>query len=550
MLRRAAQKAWRGATQPRRTYHEAEVLGDLVKFRLNSSRALRKARPRRADAGTALVVSLSDFLYQIKLEGVLAKALQLEGYRPVILTVRHARWARAYFSAYGIEDLVYPEDFLEPARKAEADRAAAEFLAGEVTVQSLKALEYHGAHVGQQTLSSLSRGMQQGRVSLDHPEVRAALPRLLADAMESVLAAEALLDQVEPEILLFNEKGYAGFGSIYNVALGRGANVIQFLHAGIHWPDALLLKRYTADTERLHPASLSDESWELVRSMPWTERHERELDEEFALRYGSGVKHPDAGLQEGKKMKRREEILAQLGLDPARKTAVIFSHVLWDANLFYGRDLFDDQETWLVESVKAACESPAVNWIVKLHPANLYKAETAVLNDEAAIREAVGELPPHVKLLRPETDVNTFSIFQLADWGVTIRGTVGLELPCFGAPMLTAGTGRYSGMGFTNDSETAGEYLGKLRRIDEIPPLSPHETELARRHAYGLFRLRPFRFESCEGTFMPASRLRHPLSHNLRLKLRTREEVERANDLRAFAAWALDRSKLDYLNAH
>lgn len=542
-------KAWRGATQPRRTVREATVLRDLLAFRRGAAPVLRRARPRRTGAGVALIVSLSDWVFQLKLEGLLAKALELEGFRPVFLTWRSARWAPRYFGAYGFDELVFAEDLVPAERAAEADRAAAEFLAGDVTVQGLKALRFRGAHVGQQTLSSLSRGFERGRISLGDEDVREALALLLPDAMRSVLAAEELLDRLEPELVLFNEKGYAGFGSVYDVALARGANVVQFVASGIHWPNALLLKRYTEETRRVHPTSLAPESWELVRTMPWTDEHERALAEEFEVRYGGAVKHPDAGLQEGKRIKPPEEIVAELDLDPEKKTAVIFSHVLWDANLFYGDDLFDDQETWLVESVRAACENSGVNWVVKLHPANMYKSQTGELNDKVAIREAIGDLPPHVHLLEPETDINTFSLFRLADYGVTIRGTVGMELPCFGVPVLVAGTGRYSGLGFTEEFAGADAYLEAIRRIQEIPPLGEERTGLARRHAYGLFCMRPLRFSSYRATFMEASRLRHPLSHNLELTFREPRDLEQAEDLRAFASWAQDRSRLDYLDA-
>lgn len=506
---------------------------------------LRAAKPRRPVERKLLIVSMSDFLYQLKLEGVLGKALQLDGYEPIVLTLRESEWARPYLHGFGFSQFVYPDEF-ELADTSEADEAASRFLSVPVTVQTLKALEFHGAFVGQQTLSSISRRFERGRISLDDPEVRKLLDQLLPESMHAVLRAEAMLDAVRPDAVLFNEKGYESFGAIYDVAVGRGLNVIQFVAAGIHWRDALLFKRYTEETRRLHPASLSAASWERVRAMPWTAKEDAELDEEFSLRYDSGAKHPDAGLQQGKQQKSAEVVRAQLGLDPGKKTAVIFSHVLWDANLFYGEDLFEDQETWLVETVRAACANPEVDWVVKLHPANLYKAARE-LNDKIAIRERVGELPAHVKLLEPDTDLNTFSLFSVADYGITIRGTVGMELPCFGAPVLTAGTGRYSGFGFTIDSATAAEYLDRLARIQEIPPLSAEETELARRHAYGLFRLRPFRFTSYEASFMPPDKLGHPLSHNLRLTLRSAAEVERASDLRAFAEWAEDPTLLDYL---
>src|SRR5581483_2391026 len=125
----------------------------------------------------------------------------------------------------------------------------------------------------------------------------ATLEVILREAMQSVLVSERLLDDVNASIVVFNEKNYAGFGSVYDVALARGANVIQFVHAGIHWRDALLFKRFTSESRRVHPHSLSTESWERVRRLPWTEERDRALQEEFDLRYGGSEMHPDAGLQ-------------------------------------------------------------------------------------------------------------------------------------------------------------------------------------------------------------------------------------------------------------
>src|SRR5256885_15289971 len=52
------------------------------------------------------------------------------------------------------------------------------------------------------------------------------------------------------------------------------------------------------------------------------------------------------------------------------------------------------------------------------------------------LREAVGELPPHVRLIRPDDDVDNVDLFRIVDAGVTIRGTVGLELPRLGVPEI------------------------------------------------------------------------------------------------------------------
>ena len=218
--------------------------------------------------------------------------------------------------------------------------------------------------------------------------------------------------------------------------------------------------------------------------------------------------------------------------------------------MFYGEDLFEDQEAWFVETVRAACENDRVNWVVKLHPANAWKrrrdgVEYQELDEVAAIRERIGELPPHVALLLPDSDIHPRSIFDVADWGVTIRGSVGLELPCLGVPALTAGTGFYAGRGFTVDSETTDEYRARLLRIEETPPPTGRQIELARRYLHALFHFRPTTFESFRIVHRSLDG-GHPLAHDVEL-LADGRRLATEPGMRAFAHWAVHSRATDFL---
>jgi hypothetical protein len=491
---------------------------------------------------------MTDFVFQLKVEGMLAKGLQLRGWTPVALVPAGSRIARGYLGAFGVERFVELPDYLDAAGREEAELEAARLLEGEPSLAELKELTFHGAAIGRNVLSTVSRALHEGAVDPADPAARRALAEILPLALRSTLAAEALVRDLEPGLVMFLERNYAAEAPVSEVALVHDLNVIQFV-SGLS-DDSLVFKRFTPETRRAHPRSLSDESWARVRAMRWNGERDRAVEEDFRHRYDGGSVLTRR-IQGWTSDRGRHEVLGALGLDPGKKTAVVYSHILWDANMFYGDDLFADQEEWFVETVRAACENDRVNWIVKLHPANVWKLRRdgveGELDEEVAIREAVGELPPHVALLRPDSEVSTRSVFELTDYGITIRGSVGFELPCFGVPVLTAGTGFYAGRGFTVDSATAAEYLARLRSIEAIPPLSSGQVELARRHAYALFRLRPLRFASFEATMRPLGQAGHPLEHDVAIKIRSRSEVERAEDLRRFAAWAVDSRELDFL---
>jgi hypothetical protein len=396
--------------------------------------------------------------------------------------------------------------------------------------------------------ATVSRALHEGAVDLDDPRARAELERLLPRTLEATIAAERLLADLEPTLMLFLERNYAAEAPISDVGLVQGLDVVQYVSGP--QDDTLIFKRFTRETRREHPRSLSEESWLRVRELPWTPERDAELDDEFAKRYGNAWAL-SRRIQSWTEDRPRGEVIAELGLDPAKKTAVLYSHILWDANMFYGEDLFADQEEWFLETVRAAVANPSVNWIVKLHPANVWKLKRERIegarDEETAIREAVGELPAHVAIVRAESEISTRSIFGLTDYGITIRGSVGFELPCFGVPVLTAGTGFYSGRGFTIDSATPEQYLERLHSIQTIPPLGADQIELARRHAWALFRLRPTPFTSFLATIRPLEEMGHPLDHDVEIRVRTPDELRGAADLRRIGRWLTQSRDLDYL---
>jgi hypothetical protein len=521
---------------------------DLRAFRRRYGAVL--GRVPRTTEGTVLLASLTYSVFQLKLEGMLAKAFQLKGVEPVAAVPADSDLPRRFLEVFGVRRFVAIDDYVTDADEERVRGEAAEALASISAAAELRDLVFAGASVGRQALSTASRALHDGDVDLHDPERRALVERFLVLAMRNAIASRGLLDDVRPDAVLFNERNYAGEGPLSDVSLERGLNVVQFV-SGFE-DDTLVFKRYTAETKGLHPRSISDESWPRVAAMEWTSERDAELDRDFEHRY-DGTTFLARWNQGWTREASRDEIVARIGLDPARKTAVVFSHILWDANMFYGRDLFADQEEWFVETVRAACENERVNWVVKLHPANVWKLRRdgyeGELDEYVAIREQIGDLPRHVHVLPPDTEISTWSLFPVTDYGVTIRGSTGFELPCFGKPALTAGTGFYSGRGFTVDSASREEYLGRLRAIHDVPPPTPEQVELAKKHAYALFRLRQTRFTTFRSVYRPVEEIdaNSPFEATIEVNARTPEELEAAEDLRRFGDWAVDSRALDYL---
>lgn len=502
-----------------------------------------------ATAPLLLALSLANEPYTLKIEGLLLAAMRRRGWRVKVLTSRLYTWGRRYLQAYGIDDVVYAEDLATFREEQDLARDVTKtFMREGLGFQEVLGWNYRGAWIGPQILSLASRRLQAGAPDPRDPATRRWIEELLPRAVSFVHRAERLIECFGPTLVLANEPNYAINGAMVDVAIKRGISVIHYAQPSRD--DALILKRLTRETRRIHPSSVTHENFSELRRRRWTPEHEEALAAEFSKRYG-GAWFLQGRNQPSTKEKGREQIFSELGLSPGKKVAVLFSHVLWDANLFYGKDLFDNYGHWFVESVRAACANPHLNWLIKLHPANIWKRAQANVKGSYGeidlIEREIGALPPHVKVLMPDTDISTLSLFRVADYGITVRGTVGIELPCFGVPVVTAGTGRYSGFGFTVDHETAEAYLATLGRLQDLGPLSPGQVEDAKRYAYAVFRLRPWEFSSFVCRFDGPKGT--PLSQNVELTARSWAEIDRVGDLARWAEWAQDLTSIDYLGA-
>ncbi|WP_375159464.1 hypothetical protein [Bradyrhizobium sp. RDT46] len=507
----------------------------------------RQLPPATSDAPLVFVLSMSNNTYAAKLECMQILALRRKGWRARILTSNIYTHARRIFRAYGIDDFIAFE-------RLTASQSARNFVDSEVARRATEPMEfqsvlewsYRDSWIGPQLLSSVSRRHFEGAPDPRKPEIRQAILEQLAQSVSFVHAAEQYLAIAKPALILVNEPNYHVLGPFVDVAIARGIPTIHFTQPSRE--DGLVQKKLTRETRRIHPNSITAERLDFLMSSPWGECEERQLDQEFEKRYG-GVWKVQTRNQPGTVDMSAEEIRNTLALDPAKPIAVVFSHVLWDANLFYGKDIFENYGEWFVETVKAAAANPKLNWLVKLHPANIWKRKISGATDEFGelrlIRDHIGELPQHVKILLPDTRISTLSLFRIADAGITVRGSIGYELPCFGVPVVTAGTGRYSGFGFTCDCETRESYLKVLARLQDQARLGAEQVHRARVHAHALFVRRPWIYKSFRTEI--GADVSDPLFQNLVPTVRTHSEITKNGDLDDFAAWATDATAIDYL---
>ena len=496
------------------------------------------------------IIGFTNLPLHAKFHGLMAKTLQLRGYTPVVFTYRGTRFGHKYLRLFGVEQLVEWESFVARVSDAEAvDLIAGGMLPPGITVEAILRTQFHGVDVGKHAMSATARRRFQGKLDPAEPETCQLLHDHLSSAVQGVLAAEAFFDTHPVKKMLVRDSGYIPNGAIYEVGLQRGVDCVVYEQGQRR--GSWILKRYTPATKNQHYFSVAQSTWEQIKQEPWTAEDDARLEQLFAGRYKPDSTDDTRHLMTGKQFKQPDEVRAELGLDPNKKTAVIFSHIAWDAAFFYGSCLFDDFEHWLFETVKfVAAECPEMNWIVKLHPFNVFKLQRENREEELEMRllRTLMPLPDNVRIMRASTPINTQSLFPVIDYVLTVNGTVGMEFPCFGIPALLAGTGRYNGLGFTIEPPTRDAYFEQLKTLHSVPRLSAEVQTLARRHFYTVVARR--QTDLSDAAVMELKRANEAESDvhdNIHLTARSLEEFAQQASIRRVGEWFADLNTPDIL---
>ncbi len=513
-------------------------------FKYQYGNVLRRI-PSTANGPQKKVLILSRHFTPIEIQLVLLKALELAGFLPVVLTISGRRLVQESYRLAGVRTICDWSSFTEPLDFSAAAEAAVNRC---VSVEEILAFEHAGIRCGRTAVSNALRQLRTGTLNLQLPQVRWILASQLASSMVAATAAQAIFRKIRPQLMLSFDVEYTPGSELFDRCMENGVQVITYREG--HKNSTLILKRYSPHNRVQNPVSLSEESWGVLSTMAWSDARRNELREELHGNYASGNWYGVSGTQFDTHFMDATALRKRLGVSPEKKTAFIFPHIPWDASFRWGRDLFRDHEEWLLETVRAACSNEKVNWVIKIHPANVGKQLKGKYQEEpaevVALRSRFGKLPPHVFLIPADSDISTYSLFALMDYCVTVRGTIGIEAASFGIPVITAGTGRYERKGFTIDPESREAYLDRLARIQEIGPLSPAERELAERFAYGIFLLRPFPLRAISVEFGKDYGPENGFTR-ARINIASQDGWREASDLKAFAHWINDSRNPDFL---
>lgn len=303
--------------------------------------------------------------------------------------------------------------------------------------------------------------------------------RFLTSAIVVADAVERWLDEVQPDILIVESGVHFMWRIAFELARARDIRVVcrEIGKGGL---DSHI---YSSNSFSMFP------DWSDI----WTEASQENLspaeNERVDAYLGSLVEKTYANNTNDIPMPDADRISEELGLNPNRKTAVLFTNVTWDLSTA-GRDVgFDGLLDWILETISLMESLPDAQLVIRAHP-----AENHVLTREhilERIHERYPNLPQNIYLVPPEKQMAARGLFELGSLVLAYCSTTGIEAAIYRKPVLLGGDPHYRGKGFTIDVQSREEYADLLRQwaAGGLDQPSRVASELARRY-FHLFFLR------------------------------------------------------------
>lgn len=392
------------------------------------------------------------------------------------------RPARSNYEAIGIGVRTYSEYLTaEDLRKIES-------LAASIPVAEIGAFELDGLKIGEHAQAGALRFFARATLD-DEPQREPVLRRYLKAALMTAMAAQRMFEKERYEVAVFHHGIYVPQGIIGEVARKLNVRVVN-------WNIAYRKNCFIFSHDNTYHHTLMDEPTQVWEDMPWTARHEETISRYLRSRWegeNDWIRFHENPYFE------KERILADLGCDNERPIIGCLTNVMWDAQLHYRANAFDNMLEWLLFTVRYFADRKDLQLVIRVHPAEIRGSVPSRQPVVQELRKHFPTLPDNVFVVPPESNISTYALAELCD-SVIIYGTkTGVELTSVGIPVIVAGEAWIRNKGVTDDAQSPESYRRILDALPKRARLSAQTVQRALKYAYHFFFRRMIPVEVFEG---------------------------------------------------
>ncbi|MCA9814404.1 MAG: capsule biosynthesis protein [Cyanobacteria bacterium HKST-UBA01] len=146
-----------------------------------------------------------------------------------------------------------------------------------------------------------------------------------------------------------------------------------------------------------------------------------------------------------------DSIARELGIDSSKPTIGLLTNVIWDAQLAYPNNAFQNQMEWIISTIEYFKSRPDLNLLIRVHPAEVKSWIRTKQMAVEEIKKSFSTLPENVFVIPPESKINTYKAMTNCNAVLIYGTTTGLEMACMRLPVIVAGQAWIRNKGISED---------------------------------------------------------------------------------------------------
>lgn len=347
----------------------------------------------------------------------------------------------------------------------------------DLSIIEMEAFTYDSLPLGKLAMPGLRWELRRHHLS-DDEDTRFLYREFILSAWNVARNFQQLLETITPRaVVVFNGQFFPE-ATVRYIALKKGIRVVA------HEVGMLPFTAFFTDGEATaYPIDIPE-------NYILSDRQNQKLDGYLEKRFQGNFKM--AGIQFWQGMEGLGTALVEK-ITGFKQMVPVFTNVIFDTSQPHSNVVFPDMFTWLNHVLEIAGKNPDTLFIIRAHPDEL-RPGTAKQSRETVrdwVKESGALKLPNIHYIDALEYVSSYELIQKSKFVMVYNSSIGLEAAIMGAPVLSAGKSRYTGIPTVFFPDSIPAYLAKVEELlgTQNIPVPPEFIINARKFLYfQLFR--------------------------------------------------------------
>jgi hypothetical protein len=344
-----------------------------------------------------------------------------------------------------------------------------------VKIEKIRSFTLNGTKVGEHVYAGTLRFFAKGHINLNTEEIN-VLKKYFYSGLKTYFISRNIFKKKKYDVVLLNHGIYIPQGVIAEVAKQLKLRVVT-------WFTSYKNKTYLLSHNETFHKSLLNEKKDDWFNLKIDKNKNKVLRNYIESRkYGTN----DWIFFHNKNPKFNFNLKKYLKVNSNEEFVSLFTNVVWDAQLLYDQNIFNNMIEWLIETIGFFIKIKKI-LVIRAHPAEVSGTLVSKQKIFDEIIKVYKKIPDNIVFIHPEDPISSYAIIKKSQFCIIYASTIGIEIAAMGKAVITGGEAWIKNKNISFDPKTKKEYFEIIRKLIKDPAVAKDKKSNALKYAYYFF---------------------------------------------------------------